>query len=108
MHLVGGGPGDPGLLTLRAARLLSSCTLAVHDRLAPREALDLLPTQASRVAVGKRPGGGWTQTEVDRLLVGAALGGHAVVRLKGGDPFVLGRGGEELAACRAAGVPVEV
>lgn len=109
VHLVGAGPGDPGLLTLRAARLLGTATFVAYDRLVPAEALDLVPADAVRVPVGKRPGGpSWSQTEIERLVVNAALAGHAVVRLKGGDPFVFGRGGEEAIACVAAGVPFEV
>ena len=109
VHLVGAGPGDPNLLTLRGARLLETCTLVATDRLASDELLDLVPASASRLDVGKRPGGrGWTQDEINRLLVQSALGGQAVVRLKGGDPYVFGRGGEEIEACVQAGVPVEV
>lgn len=109
VHLVGAGPGDPGLLTLRGARLLGTCTLVASDRLVARELLDLVPPDALRFEVGKRCGGGtWSQEEINRLLVDAAQAGHALVRLKGGDPFVLGRGGEEAAACVAAGVPFEV
>ena len=108
VHLVGAGPGDPGLLTLRGARLLETCTLVAADRLVAPELLDLAPVTATRRDVGKGPGAGWSQQEIDRLIVRAAQAGHAVVRLKGGDPFVLGRGGEEAAACVAAGVPFEV
>ncbi len=108
VHLVGAGPGDPGLLTLRGARLLETCTLVASDRLVAPELLDLVPPEAVRVEVGKRPGAGWSQSDIDDLIVDAARAGHAVVRLKGGDPFVLGRGGEEAAACVAAGLPFEV
>ncbi|HEX2028857.1 MAG TPA: uroporphyrinogen-III C-methyltransferase [Nitriliruptorales bacterium] len=108
VHLVGAGPGDPGLLTLRAAQLLATSTFIAHDRLATLEALELAPPEAVRVPVGKRRGGGWRQEEIERLIIDAALAGHAVVRLKGGDPFVLGRGGEEALACAAAGIPFEV
>jgi uroporphyrin-III C-methyltransferase len=108
VHLVGAGPGDPGLLTLRGARLLETCTLVAYDRLVAPELLDLVPAGAIRREVGKRPGSGWPQDAIEDLLVAAARDGHAVVRLKGGDPFVLGRGGEEAAACVAAGVPFEV
>lgn len=107
-HLVGAGPGDPGLLTLRGARLLETCTMVAVDRLVAPELLDLAPADAVRIEVGKGPGGGWSQQDIDDLIVHAAKDGHAVVRLKGGDPFVLGRGGEEAAACVAAGVPFEV
>jgi uroporphyrin-III C-methyltransferase len=108
VHLVGAGPGDPGLLTLRGARLIETCTLLAYDRLVAPELLDLAPPTAVRHEVGKRPGGGWSQDAIEDLIVDAAREGHAVVRLKGGDPFVLGRGGEEAAACVAAGVPFEV
>ncbi|MFN2557389.1 MAG: uroporphyrinogen-III C-methyltransferase [Nitriliruptorales bacterium] len=109
VHLVGAGPGDPGLLTLRGARLLQTCTLVASDRLVARELLELVPAAALRFEVGKRCGSGlWSQEDINRLLVDAARDGHAVVRLKGGDPFVLGRGGEEAAACVAAGLPFEV
>ena len=108
VHLVGAGPGDPGLMTLRGARLLETCTLVAVDRLVASELIDLAPTDAIRFEVGKGPGTGWSQDDIDDLIVDAARDGHAVVRLKGGDPFVLGRGGEEAAACVAAGVPFEV
>lgn len=109
VHLVGGGPGDPGLLTLRAARLLSTCDVVAYDRLSPIEALDLVPPTAERVCVGRRSGdAGRPQSDVDALLVERARRGLAVVRLKGGDPYVFGRGGEEALACLEAGVPCEV
>ncbi len=108
VHLVGAGPGDPGLITLRGARLLETCTFVAADRLAPPELLELVPETAVRHDVGKRPGASTVQRGIDELLVAAAQEGHAVVRLKGGDPYVFGRGGEEAAACVAAGVPVEV
>lgn len=109
VHLVGGGPGDPALLTVRAAALLATCDLVAYDRLAPAEVLELTPPQAERICVGKtvdRPG--WSQEQINRLLVEQARAGKAVVRLKGGDPYVFGRGGEEALACRRAGVEVEV
>jgi uroporphyrin-III C-methyltransferase len=109
VHLVGGGPGDPALLTVRAAALLATCDLVAYDRLAPAEVLELVPPQAERICVGKtvdRPG--WAQEATNRLLVAEARAGKAVVRLKGGDPYVFGRGGEEAVACRRAGVDVEV
>ncbi|MBY5161834.1 uroporphyrinogen-III C-methyltransferase [Salsipaludibacter albus] len=113
VHLVGAGPGDPGLLTLRGAALLGSADLVAYDRLADPRLLDLLPTGAEAVRVGKNPDRScrertWTQDEITTLLVQAAREGKAVVRLKGGDPFVFGRGGEEALACREAGVPFEV
>ena len=107
--LVGAGPGDVNLLTLRGARLLSTCTLVAYDRLAAPALLDLVPDGAVRIQVGKRAGGrSWRQHDIEELLTSAAREGHAVVRLKGGDPFVFGRGSEEAAACVAAGVPFEV
>lgn len=107
VYLVGAGPGDPGLITLRGARLIETCTLLAVDRLVATDLTDLAPDDAVRLEVGKGPGG-WSQAAIDDLLVAAARDGHAVVRLKGGDPFVLGRGGEEAAACVAAGIPFEV
>lgn len=108
VHLVGAGPGDPGLMTLRGARLLESCSFVAADRLVAPELLALAPPEAIRCDVGKKPGSGWGQQEIQELLIDAARAGHAVVRLKGGDPFVFGRGGEEASACVAAGVPFEV
>lgn len=108
MYLVGAGPGDPGLLTCRGAELLRRAELVVHDRLAEPSLLDLCPASAERVDVGKRPGGSADQDSINALLVEAGLAGRTVVRLKGGDPFVFGRGGEEAAALEAAGVGYEV
>ncbi len=105
--LVGAGPGDPGLLTVRARELLAAADVVVVDRLAPRAALDM--THAQIIGVGKSPGDHTVgQDDINRILVEQALAGNRVVRLKGGDPFVLGRGGEELAACLDAGIEVEV
>ena len=107
--LVGGGPGDPGLLGLRAVRLLSTATFVAYDRLAPLEALGLCRSDAERLYVGKLPDRhALAQEDISALLVERARDGHAVVRFKGGDPFVLGRGSEEAHACITAGVPVEV
>ena len=109
VYLLGGGPGDPGLLTMRAAALLQTADLVAYDRLSPAEVLDLVPAHAERICVGKtvdRPG--WEQEDTNDLLVAEAAAGKAVVRLKGGDPFVFGRGGEEAIACAAAGIPYEV
>jgi len=108
VYLVGAGPGDPGLLTIRGAQLLAAADVVVHDRLAEASLLDLAPTTAVRIDVGKSPGGPVHQDEINALLVERGLAGQAVVRLKGGDPFVFGRGGEEAAALLAAGVPFEV
>ena len=109
VYLVGAGPGDPDLLTLRAARLLERATLVVHDGLVDPAVLALAPAHAELVSVAKsRARHTLAQDDINALLVREARAGRDVVRLKGGDPFVFGRGGEEAEACRAAGVPVEV
>ncbi len=107
--LVGGGPGDPGLLTTRGRELLAAADVVVVDRLAPHAALAGLPDDVLVLDVGKQPGRHRVrQGDINGLLVEHGLAGRGVVRLKGGDPFVLGRGGEEVQACEAAGLPVEV
>ena len=107
--LVGGGPGADGLLTARGHELLASADVVVLDRLAPRGVVDRLPASVRVIDVGKTPGHHPVpQSRINDVLVEEAQRGHGVVRLKGGDPYVLGRGGEERAACEAAGVPVEV
>ncbi|HET8662517.1 MAG TPA: uroporphyrinogen-III C-methyltransferase [Micromonosporaceae bacterium] len=107
--LVGAGPGDPELVTVRGRRLLTEADVVVVDRLVPGLLLDELRTDAELVDVSKIPyGPGTVQEEINRILVDRARAGQRVVRLKGGDPFVFGRGGEEMAACVAAGVPVTV
>ncbi len=107
--LVGGGPGDGDLLTLRGRRELAAADVVVVDRLAPRSVLSELGPGVLVLDVGKAPGRHPVpQHEINRLLVEHAQAGRRVVRLKGGDPFVLGRGGEEVAACREAGVDVAV
>ena len=109
VYLVGAGPGDPDLLTLRAARLIGRAQLIVHDGLVDPAVLAMAPAGAELVSVAKsRARHTLPQHEINALLVREALAGRDVVRLKGGDPFVFGRGGEEAEACRAAGVPVEV
>lgn len=107
--LVGGGPGDPGLLTMRGYRALLDADVVVTDRLGPAEIVTSLPSHVEVVDVGKDPRGhAASQDDINALLVERALAGQVVVRLKGGDPFVLGRGSEEVDACVAAGVTVEV
>lgn len=106
--LVGAGPGDPGLLTRRGAELLGVADVVVYDRLIARELLDLAPDGAELVDVGKGPGQSGRQADINRLLVHHGRSGRRVVRLKGGDPFVFGRGGEEAEALRSAGVAVEI
>ena len=106
--LVGAGPGDPGLLTVRAAEVLARADVVIHDRLAETSLLDLAPAAAERIDVGKSPGGPIAQDGINALLVERGRAGQEVVRLKGGDPFVFGRGGEEAAVLLDAGVPFEV
>jgi uroporphyrin-III C-methyltransferase len=109
VHLVGAGPGDPDLLTLRAARLVMNAKLIVHDGLVDPAVLELARPGTRLISVAKRRARHtMPQEEINALLVREALAGNDVVRLKGGDPFVFGRGGEEAEACRAAGVPVQV
>ena len=107
--LVGAGPGDPDLLTLRAARLIMQAKVIVHDGLVDPAILALASPKARLISVAKsRSRHTLQQEEINALLVREALAGHDVVRLKGGDPFIFGRGGEEAEDCRAAGVEVEV
>ncbi|MGH9055719.1 MAG: uroporphyrinogen-III C-methyltransferase [Acidimicrobiales bacterium] len=108
VYLVGAGPGDPGLLTVRAAEVLGRADVVVHDRVAGAGLLELAPAAARRVDVGKASGGPVDQDEINDLLVSEGAAGRTVVRLKGGDPFVFGSGGEEAEALLAAGVPFEV
>jgi uroporphyrin-III C-methyltransferase/precorrin-2 dehydrogenase/sirohydrochlorin ferrochelatase len=107
--LVGAGPGDPELITVRGRRLLAAADVVVADRLVPGLLLDELRPEVELVDAAKLPyGPARAQDEINRILVDRALAGAAVVRLKGGDPYLFGRGGEELLACAAAGVPVTV
>ena len=107
--LVGGGPGDPGLITVRGRQLLAQADVVIADRLAPRQLLDELPPDVELIDAAKIPYGRYlAQEKINELLVERARAGKFVVRLKGGDPFVFGRGGEELLACARAGIPVTV
>ena len=106
--LVGAGPGAADLLTLRAAAVLAAADVVVHDRLVGDDVLKLLADRTLRIDVGKIPGGGDSQHAINELLIDLARDYEYVVRLKGGDPFVFGRGGEEVVALRAAGIDVEV
>jgi uroporphyrinogen III methyltransferase / synthase len=109
VYLVGAGPGDPQLLTLRGKRCLEQADVVVYDYLANPVLLDYAPAAAERIYVGRRDRGAYQdQHEVNHLLIGKAREGHVVVRLKGGDPFVFGRGGEEAEAVAEAGIPFEV
>ena len=109
VFLVGAGSGDPELLTLKAAKVLRSADVVLHDELVSADILRLIPRRARIINVGKRCGKqGTPQQEINRQLVEHALVGLQVVRLKGGDPFIFGRGGEELEYLRRAGITVEV
>ena len=109
IHLVGAGPGDPDLLTLRAARLIERAELIVHDGLVDPAILAMARADATLISVAKRRSKHTLpQEDINALLVREARAGRSPVRLKGGDPLIFGRGGEEAEAARAAGVPVEV
>ena len=109
VYLVGAGPGDPGLMTVRGAELVASADVILYDRLIPRVALRGAREDAELVYVGKRPGTPEIQqSEIESTMVERARAGRSVVRLKGGDPFVFGRGGEEAETMAAAGIPFEV
>ena len=109
VHLVGAGPGDPDLLTVKAVRLIQTADVILHDDLVPQAILDLASPSAEISNVGKRCGGkSITQEQINSLMIGHARSGRSVVRLKGGDPLIFGRAAEELAALALAGVPFEV
>lgn len=109
VYLVGAGPGDPDLLTVKAARLIAAADVIVHDGLIGEAIFDLARADARRISVAKRRSHhSVPQAEINAILVREAKAGRCVVRLKGGDPFIFGRGGEEAEACRAAGVNVEI
>ncbi len=109
VHLVGAGCGDPELLTLRAARLINSADVLLYDRLVAPEIVDMAPPHCRKIYVGKRAGDhSVPQEQIGEMLAFYAQQGHTVVRLKGGDPFVFGRGGEEMLLLRERGIDVDV
>jgi uroporphyrin-III C-methyltransferase/precorrin-2 dehydrogenase/sirohydrochlorin ferrochelatase/uroporphyrin-III C-methyltransferase len=109
VYLIGAGPGDPELLTVKAARLLQAADAVVYDRLVGDGVMDLVPAGAARIYVGKGPGRRhMAQDEINELLFRTARPDRTVVRLKGGDPFVFGRGSEEALYLRTRGVPMPI
>ena len=109
VHLVGAGPGDPGLITVRGQQILESADVVVYDRLVAPELLESTKPEAKRLYAGKAPGGrGPTQAQINAQIIEHARAGRSVCRLKGGDPFVFGRGAEEIAEVAAAGIPWDV
>ena len=108
-HIVGAGPGDPDLLTLKAAQLLQQADVILHDALVPEAILDRARREAELIPVGKRKGqASWLQADIEAEMVRRVRAGQTVVRLKAGDPFVFGRGAEEVDALQAVGLPVTV
>lgn len=109
VSLVGAGPGDPDLLTLKAHRLLQQADVVLFDRLVSKAILDLIPTGISRIAVGKSAGNHCVpQDQINEILINLARAGHRIVRLKGGDPYLFGRGSEEALELKAQNIPFEV
>ncbi len=108
LTLVGAGPGDPGLITVAGVEALRRADVILYDRLVDRRLLDHAPAAAVRIPVGKEPGGGRDQDEINRTIIEHASAGSRVVRLKGGDPFIFGRGAEEIGEVASAGIPVTV
>jgi uroporphyrin-III C-methyltransferase len=109
VFLVGSGPGDPDLLTVKAHRLITNCDVVVIDRLVSERILDLIPSNTTRIYVGKQPGNHHhSQEEINEILVRLGKSGRKVVRLKGGDPYIFGRGSEEAEALIEHGIPFEV
>lgn len=109
VYLVGAGPGDPDLITVKGAKVLEEADIIVYDRLANPELLSLTSDQSEHLYVGKRPGKpSVSQAQINRILITKAREGKVVARLKGGDPFVFGRGGEECEALKSANIPFEV
>ena len=109
VSLVGSGPGDPELLTIKALRLIQQADVVVFDRLVSTEIIDLIPPGISRISVGKSPGKHCVpQDQINEIIVSLASSGRRLVRLKGGDPYIFGRGGEEALVLRQHGIPFEV
>ena len=109
VYLAGAGPGDPDLLTIKTLKILKKANVVVYDRLVTKSILSLIPEKVKKIYVGKRPGErGTPQERVNEILVSEARKGKVVVRLKGGDPFLFGRGGEEAQELRKAGIEFEV